>query len=63
MAKSNPPSSTLGDRMANATFKWEGDLQAAPERRQYGSGINWAKVASETKEMLRLNPQNRKKPR
>ena len=44
MAKSNPPSGTLGDRMANATFKWEGDLQAAPERRQDGSGINWAKV-------------------
>ncbi len=33
-----------------------------PEERSDGDDINWERVASETREMLRLNPQNKKGP-
>ncbi|MCT4364771.1 MAG: hypothetical protein N3Z29_07660 [Synechococcaceae cyanobacterium MAG-AL1] len=34
-----------------------------PEERSDGDDINWERVASETREMLRLNPQNKKRTR
>jgi len=46
MARAPNPAGTLASRMANATFKWEGDLRRLNAGKD-GSGINLERVASE----------------
>ncbi|MCT4364790.1 hypothetical protein FB106_12032 [Synechococcus sp. Ace-Pa] len=56
--------SGLGDRMAEGLFDESEDKGSnPPEDRSNGDDINWALVVPETREMLRLNPQNKKRPR